>query len=175
MGPATRPCRIALFSLITALTLAACTRDAGGKPQADAPPATPDAVSRSADIYAAVIGKQNVNFGHFWIVDRLCPNADEMSRPEGCLPMPADVKAALKQRYPDARFISNPQPLQRRIFDKGGGIIFRLGPIRGSTDLVQVAHSYYCGGECASGGTSVLELEGGTWTVTGSVGGSWIS
>ena len=158
---------------VAALALVACSKEVGPRPLAGLSPQG-SAVQRQADIYAAVIGGGE-KFGDLWIVDQICPDAGEPVDHKGCTPMSSDLKAALLERFPAARFTSDPQPMQDRLMEKGGATINWVGPVAGSGDTVQVSSGYWCGGLCGSGGTRVVEFKNGEWKVTGSVGGTWIS
>jgi hypothetical protein len=91
--------------------------------------------------------------------------------------MDADLKAALQTDLGSGyKSIADPAGLQKRIF--AGSLhatIHWIGPIAGSGNRVTVASSYYCGDLCAGGGTYVVSSQGGVWTVTGTIGGTWIS
>jgi len=156
---------------LASLSLFACTK--GVDPEPTPSPLT-SGVQRQADIYAAVIGGGE-KYGDLWIVDQICPDAGQPSDHKGCTPMSADLKAALLERFPAARFTSDPQPMQDRLMEKGGVTINWVGPMVGSGDTVQVPSGYWCGGLCGSGGIKVVEFKNGEWKVTGSVGGTWVS
>ncbi len=154
----------------------ACTKGAVSYPPERSSPPTPPAsgVLRQADIYATLIGGGE-KFGDLWIVDQLCSDAAEPVEHKDCVPMSAELKTALLERFPSAQFTSDPQPMLERLMKKGGVTVHWVGPVIGSGDVVQVGSSYWCGGLCGAGSVKVVEFQGGEWKVTGGVGGSWIS
>lgn len=179
--------RIVVLATLAMVTLVGCAprgTGPGASPGgSNEPPTTgpPLEVQTSADIYAAVIGS-DPGSSKLWIVDKLCPDADQPSpATTGCVPIPADLRAALEQRLPGALFTHDPEAIQDRYL-KGdlamgdaGGTIWWLGPIDGSGERVGVPASYWCGGLCGSGATHIVEFADGTWTVTGSTGPVWMS
>jgi hypothetical protein len=164
--------RKVIAGLLVSLTLVGCSK--GVADGTDGPSPQTTGVARQADIYAALMGGGQ-EFGDMRIVDQVCADAGEPVDYKGCSPMSAELKAALLERLPSARFISDPLPLQERLMEKGGVTIHWVGPIVGSGSKVEVGTGYWCGGLCGSGGTKVVEFRNGAWVVTGSVGGTWIS
>jgi hypothetical protein len=164
--------RIGLIAL--SLVAASCAPGSGAAPGPGAAPEPRD-VGRTAAIYAAAIDEANEHFEPEWIVPSICEGANEMKAGD-CLPMDTELRAALLNDLGKSyRFLSDPDKKQNDIFDGKGGTIHRIGPIEGTGDRVTVPISYYCGGLCAGGRVAVVENRNGTWAVTGTVGGSWIS
>lgn len=130
-------------------------------------------MGRQVDIYAAIIGDDAV--GDLWIEDRICDSVGDPAGSEGCEPMSSELRSALQERYPAAKFTHDPTAMQEQLIDKGGVIIYRLGPISGTDVRVEVPASYWCGGLCGSGGKQVVEFVDGGWKVTGTTGPVWMS
>lgn len=170
--------KILMLALVT-LLVAACGGTPGGG--GDGPGGSPDgalAPQEQAAVYLAVMGDSGPGPADPpWISDEVCANAQSApgSDTGPCEPMDPEVRAALEEAVPGASFTSDPDEVQDRLFKRGGGVMWFLGPIEGEGDEVRVPASYYCGGLCAGGTIHVMELVDGEWTETGSEGPTWMS
>ena len=159
--------------LAAVVLVAGCAGDADTS--ATPSPSSPaNDVGRQVDIYAAIIGNETPA-GKLWIEDSICDSAGSPAGSEGCEPMSAELRSALQQRYPEAKFTHDPTAMQEDLLNEGGVIIYRLGPISGTDVRVVVPASYWCGGLCGSGGKQVVEFIDGKWKVTGTTGPVWMS
>ena len=166
--------RILTLALVV-LLVAACggTPEGGGEGQSESPDADLTAQEQAA-VYQAVMGD---TVDSPWISDEVCAKAQASpgSDTGPCEPMDPEVRAALAEAIPGASFTSDPDEVQDRLFERGGGVIWFLGPIEGEGDEVKVPASYYCGGLCAGGTVHLMELVDGEWIETGSEGPTWMS
>jgi hypothetical protein len=164
--------RIGVLAL--SVVAVSCARGPSVAPGPSAAP-EPSDVGRTAAIYAAAIDGANEHFKPEWIVPGICARA-EAAGVGPCEPMAPELRAELmKDLGKPYRFLSDLEKKQKEIFEGKGGTIHRVGPIEGTGDRVTVPISYYCGGLCAGGSVAVVQTRNGSWTVTGTEGGSWIS
>lgn len=153
--------------VVVVFLMAGCS---GGSTLPDETSSPPSEVSRQADIYEAIVTEAGQDQGHMWIVDQICADAGATKEPGGCVPMSAELKAALQERFPNARFTDDPFKMEIDLDNAARRIIYKFGPVSGSGDRAEVPASYWCGGLCAYATTHVVEMVDGTWKVTGSVG-----
>jgi hypothetical protein len=138
--------------------------------------------ARKIAIYEAVVRSLADDFptgSTVSIYDRVCANADAAGGAEDCSSVFShDEQTALLRAlsdWPSVEFVPRTEQLEKDIFSGNGGMLIRLGPIAGDGDKVDVPASDYCGGLCGQGGVWVVKQGSDGWSVTGSVGGTWIS
>jgi len=149
---------------------------------ASVPPTLDGLDAQEVAVYEAVV-RSLAEFpkeGTVFIFDHLCTEADKGWDAGDCTSMLSEEEqAALLHAlsdWPSVKFVSQTRQLVKDIFNgKVHGTLIRLGPIAGSGDKLTVPASEYCGGLCGAGGVWVVEQGPNGWSVTGSVGGTWIS
>jgi hypothetical protein len=168
------------IALVVAVSVTGCGRlDHSAAPGAGS--SSPSVDARKIAIYEAVVRslaefptERTVS-----IYDRVCADAGAAGGAKDCSSVfSQDEQAALLRAlsdWPSVEFVSRTEQLEKDIFNGKGGMLVRLGPITEDGDKVDVPASEYCGGLCGRGGVWVVEQGSGGWSVTGSVGGTWIS
>jgi hypothetical protein len=168
--------------LTAALMLSACANPpgpaSGGSPQTD-----PERMGIYEAVIRHLIGAEEGGWPKVAIDQRICDNAGDPEEAAACgdsfsTAEQQEMLVRLADLEAEVTFVDDPAS----IFQRDGWlegtthtVVVRVGPIDPHDEDVQVPGSYFCGGLCASGTTWVVLRDADGWSVTGNVGGMWIS